>query len=523
MSAKGVSMHKVREILRLHFESQFSQRQIATSLHLSPGVINKYLKLAKDNGLAWPLPEDWDEQTLKAPASASSNGPTGVNLPFDFVGIHQELKRKGVTLQLLWEEYSAAHGDQSCSYSKFCRHYKAWLSTQKPSMRQTHKAGEKLFLDYCGPTVDIIDPENGEVRSAQIFVATLGASNYTFAEATWDQGLFNWIASHVRAFSFFGGVPALLVPDNLKSAINKACRFEAEVNSTYADLACYYGTAILPARPYKPKDKAKVENAVLVVERWILARLRHRTFFGLQELNAAIKELLIELNARPFKRMPGSRKELFEALDKPALRSLPGRAYEYAQFKKARVHIDYHIEVDGHFYSVCYSLAKKEIDVRFTASTIECFYKGKRVASHARSYSKGSATTCKEHMPKAHQKHLEWTPGRFLNWAIDIGPSTRDLVQHLLEKRPHPEQGYRACLGLLSLAKQYSKDRLEAACQRSLAIGAPTRRSVASILATGLDGQRLSSSQHEWKLPLYHENIRGSIYYAQKGNIEDAQ
>jgi transposase len=514
MPVKEVSMHKIREIFRLHFEAGLSQRQIAASVRLSPGVINKYLKSIKETGISWPLPGDLDEQKLrrlllKQPNKTSISHYAEPN----YVVIHQELKKKGVTLQLLWEEHRLIHAE-SYGYAQYCRHYASWRGTIKPSMRQVHKAGDKLFIDYAGPTVEIIDAATGEIKNAQIFVATLGASNYTYAEATWDQTLPNWIASHVRAFAFFGGVPALLVPDNLKSAINKACRFEPDVNTAYGDLACHYGTAILPARPYKPKDKAKVECAVLVVERWILARLRHHTFFSLRELNVEIQKLLVDLNERPFKRMPGCRKSVFESVDKPALRPLPEHPYEYAEFKKARVHIDYHVEVDGHFYSVPFSLVKKEIDVRLTASTIECFDKGKRVASHARS-SRGGFTTCVEHMPKAHQKHLEWSPGRFLNWGIDIGPSTRDLVQHLLEKKPHPEQGYRACLGLLSLAKQYNKERLEAACKRSLAIGAPTGRSVKSILVSGLDKAELNPvvETTQAALPLIHENIRGAAYY----------
>jgi len=515
MPVNEVSMHKIREILRLYFESHLSQDQIALSLRLSKGVVNKYLKKAKLAQLSWPLAEDLDEQKLRDLFRKTSpkDAPVSCSAGPDYAVVHQELKKKGVTLQLLFEEYRVAQGDKGYGYSQYCRYYGLWRATQKPSMRQVHRAGEKLFLDYAGPTVEIIDGATGEIQNAQIFVATLGASNYTYAEATWDQTLPNWIGSHVRAFAFFGGVPALLVPDNLKSAIIKACRFEPDVNTTYGDLACYYGTAILPARPYKPKDKAKVECAVLVVERWILARLRHHTFFSLHELNTLIRQLLVDLNERPFKKMPGCRKSVFESLDKPALRPLPERPYEYAEFKKARVHIDYHVQVDGHYYSVPFSLVKKEIDVRLTPSTIECIHKGERVASHARSVL-GGFTTCVEHMPKAHQKHLEWSPGRFLNWGIDIGPSTRDLVQHLLEKKPHPEQGYRACLGLLSLAKQYNKERLEAACKRSLAIGAPTGRSVKSILASGLDKVALNSAvETQPVLPLIHENIRGAAYY----------
>lgn len=289
----------------------------------------------------------------------------------------------------------------------------------KPHRAQIHRAGEKVFIDYCGPTIDIIDPETGEIRSAAIFVAILGASNYTYVEATWDQMLPNWIASHVRAFQFFGGVPALLVPDNLRSAVSKACRYEPKINRTYSDLAAHYQTAVLPARPYKPKDKAKVENAVLIVERWILARLRHHTFVGLGELNAAIHQLLEELNSRPFKKLPGTRKSQFEAIDKPVLKSLPERPYEFARFLEARVHVDYHIEVERHYYSVPHALIKQLVQVRLTTTTVEVFVNSQRVASHIRSYYKGKHTTLAEHMPVAHQKYADWSPGRFLNWADD--------------------------------------------------------------------------------------------------------
>jgi transposase len=409
---------------------------------------------------------------------------------------------------------------QAYRYAQFCAKYREWVTQQKPSLRQTHIAGEKLFIDYCGPTVEIIDIDTGEIRTAQIFVAILGASNYTYVEATWDQKLPNWIASHVRAFEFFGGVPVFLVPDNLKSAIHKACRYDPDINNTYADMAAYYGTTVLPARPLKPQDKAKVENAVLVVERWILARLRHQTFTGLAELNAAIATLLVELNQRPFKKLPGTRQSQFEALDKPALKSLPLRPYELAEFKKARVHLDYHVEIDRHYYSVPYRLVKQQVDVRLTAGTIECFYQGQRVASHLRSYRAGAHTTTAEHMPNAHQQYLHWTPERFLNWAADIGKSTQHLIREILQQRLHPEQSYRACLGILTLAKLYTKERLEAACQRALVIGSPRRRSVVSILESKLDQQPLpllelpkADSLNKSDIN-YHDNIRGADYYA---------
>ena len=514
MAAIGVSMHKIKDILRLHFEAKLSQHQIAASLQLSSGVVNKYLSLSKAANICWPLPEDMDELKLRSLLRPHTAKISRYHEP-DYASIHQELKRKGVTLLLLWQEYEQAYKKSAYRYAQFCTKYRDWLQRQKPSMRQIHRAGEKLFIDYCGPTIDVIDPATGEIRSASIFVAVLGASNYTYIEATWDQTLPNWIASHVRAFQFFGGVPLLLVPDNLKSAVTKACRYEPKINETYADLAAHYGAAVLPARPYKPKDKAKAENAVLVTERWVLAKLRHHTFVGLAELNAAIAKLLYELNHRSFKKLPGTRASQFEVIDKPALKALPAHAYEFATFSDARVHVDYHVEVDNHYYSVPYKLIKELVHVRLTINTVECFYNGLRVASHVRSYRKGKHTTLAEHMPPSHRKFSEWSPGRFLNWAIDIGPSTRDVIKHLLTKSAHPEQSYRACFGILTSAKQYGKERLELACQRALAIGAPRRHSILSILKNGLDKQPLVKPVSLSNVK-FHENIRGANHYQDK-------
>lgn len=512
MCALGVSMYKIKDILRLYFDAKLSQHQIAASLQLSSGVVNKYLTLAKSAGLHWPLPNELSDnelRTLLRPHSAKVSR----YLEPDFASLHQELKRKGVTLLLLWQEYEMTHGKSAYRYAQFCAKYRDWQQRQKPSMRQVHRAGEKLFIDYCGPTIELIDPSTGEIRNAQIFVAILGASNYTFAEATWDQTLPNWIASHVRAFNFFGGIPMLLIPDNLKSAVTKACRYEPKINQTYADLAAYYGTAVFPARPYKPKDKAKVENAVLVVERWILAKLRHHTFVGLASLNTAIKALLEDLNHRSFKKLPGTRRSQFEAIDKPALKPLPLRAYEMATFLNARVHLDYHIEIDHHYYSVPYQLVKELLQIRLTPSTVECFHQGQRIASHIRSYRKSKHTTLTEHMPKAHQKYLEWNPERFLNWALEMGPNTRDVIKYLLEKQVHPEQSYRSCLGILTLAKRYTASRLEAACQRALAIGAPRRHSIVSILDKNLEQLPLQATSSQLPRIASHENIRGAAYY----------
>lgn len=378
-------------------------------------------------------------------------------------------------------------------------------------MRHDHLAGEKLFIDYAGHTVEVIDSQTGEICNAQIFVAVFGASNYTFAEATRSQALPDWIGSHVRAFSFFGGVPEAIVPDNLKSGVKKSCRYEPDINPTYQDLASHYNTAVVPARVRKPRDKAKAENGVLVVERWILARLRNHRFFSLTELNRAISDLLTELNDRPFKKLDGCRRSHFNDLDKPALKPLPEQPYEFARWKKARVHVDYHIEVDRHYYSVPHNLVKKQLDIRMTATTIECFHQGKRVASHRRNPLQGRHTTVTDHMPPKHQKYAKWTPERFIRWGNGIGPQTGKLVSTVLATRPHPQQAYRTLFGILRLDKSYP-GRLENACHRAMHIGATSYKSVESILKTGLDKHPVPESQPK-QSPVEHDNIRGAGYY----------
>jgi len=510
MPAPRITMRQLSDILRLRHQGGVSQARIAAALGLSKGVVNKYLSLARAQGVGWPLPEGMDEAALERLLFPAPTPPGRMAEP-DCVEIHQELKRKGVTLQLLWAEYAAVHGPRALRYSQFCERYRRWRAAQRRSMRQHHRAGEKLFIDYCGPTVAVVDPSTGEVHPAAIFVAVWGASSYTYAEATRTQSLPDWIASHQRALHYFGGCPQLLVPDNLKAAVTRASRYAPEVNETYADMARHYGMAVLPARPYKPKDKAKAEVAVQVVERWILARLRHQTFHSLAALNAAIRELLGELNERPLQRQPYSRRALFERLDRPAMQPLPGQPYVYAEWKYVRPGIDYHVELERRLYSVPHALVGHRLEARITATTVEVFHKGHRVAAHAR-HGAGAHSTLAEHMPAAHRKHQQWTPGRFLNWAKAIGPATLRVVRGQLENRPHPEHGYRACLGLLNLARRYGNARLEAACARGLRIGSPAYTSIASILKNGLDGVAVEASAETAELPL-HANLRGPGYY----------
>lgn len=517
MPGERISMRKIKEILRLRYTANLSYTQIAASLKISIGVAHKVIKKAEVLGLSWPVSNDVDDERLEALIYGSnSGGSKRLRLP-DYPLIHQELRRKGVTLLLLWQEYYQANASDAYGYTQFCCLYKEWKNSLKPSMRQVHKAGEKLFVDYCGATIPIIDAKMGQSSPAQIFVATLGASNYTYAEATGSQSLKDWITSHQHAFDYFGGVPTLLIPDNLKSGVTKACRYEPDINPTYADMASHYGIAVIPTRPRKPKDKAKVEVAVQVVERWILARLRHYQFFSLTQLNQAIRTLLEELNHRPMKKLSTTRTQLFLQLDKPALKPLPVIAYQYCEWRKVRAGLDYHIEIDGHYYSVPFSLAKQELEVRLAGQVLEVLHQGKRVASHPRSAILGSQTTIWEHMPKSHQKHQQWSITNLKQWAETIGTATSTVVEFLLKNHPHPEMGYRSCLGLIRLSRQYGTVRLEKAAQRVLLISAPSYRSIKSILHCSLDLQPLSPTEPPQQAAnANHENIRGAAYYQQE-------
>jgi len=507
-------MRKIKDVLRLFYEVKLSQRAIARSLGIGLGTVSTYLQRARTAGVSWPLPAELQERDLGRLLfpSQPASGQRRFIEP-DYPTVVLELKRKGVTKLLLWQEYRQQHPDDGYSYAQFCHRYRLWLGRQQRSMRQVHRAGEKLFIDYCGPTVAVVNADTGDIRDAQIFVAVLGASNYTFACATWTQKQPDWLGAHVQALEFFGGVPELLVPDNLKSAVRKTHRYEPDITASYQQLAAHYQTAIVPARPYKPKDKAKAEVAVQIVERWILARLRNMTFFDLADLNTAIAELLVDLNARAFQKIPGSRRELFEQLDKPVLSPLPDVPYEYAEWKKARVHVDYHVETDKHFYSVPYQLVAQKLDVRMSAHVVEAFHKGKRVASHQRCYDpKRRYITLAAHMPKSHQEYAAWTPERLVRWAQKTGPAMAQVFESILINRPHPQQGFRSCLGMMRLGKKFGEDRLEAACRRAVVIGGCSYKSIESILKNGLDRQPLPESIKAIQ-PLEHPNIRGAQYY----------
>jgi transposase len=506
-------MRKVGEVLRLRHAHGASVRTIARAVGLGHTTVSEYLRRTGVIGITWPVPPELDdaglEQLLFAPAGINNAPPRP--LP-DWPHVHAELRRRGVTLLLLWEEYRAEHPD-GYGYSRFCDLYVDWRRGVSATMRQTHVAGEKLFVDFAGDTLPVFDGVSGEERRAHVFVAVLGASNYTYAEARWSEGLADWIGCHVNVLAFLGGVPRLLVCDNLRAGVTAACRYEPGINRTYADLAAHYGTAVLPTRVRRPRDKAKVEAGVLIVERFILARLRNRRFLSLGELNEAIREVLGDLNARLMRRLGASRREFFESLDRPVLLPLPPEPYAYAEWRRCRVAPDYHVEVAGHFYSVPSRLIREVVEARITDATVEVFHGGKRVAAHARSALPRRHTTTPEHMPSAHRRYASWTPARIGTFAAAIGPSTAGLVDAIMRAKPHPEQGFRACLGILGLAKTYGEARLEAACARGLTIGARTYASVASILRNGLDRAFAESAAPAEAAPLLHANIRGRGYY----------
>lgn len=513
-------MRKTREVLRLA-SLGLNVSQIHRAVGVARSTVRDYLERAERAGVSWPLPEGMDDRELERclldPDDRINAADSAWAVP-DWADVKRELARKGVTLQLLHEEYCAVHEARAYSYSHYCNMYRGWLGHLEPVMRQHHRAGAKLFVDWAGMTVAVIDPATGELFEAQIFVATMGHSNYTYARAMRSQQQRDWLTAHALCLEQLGCVPELLVPDNTRTAVNKTCIYDPDLNPAYAELALHYGTAVMPTRPVKPRDKAKVESGVLIVERQVLARLRDRTFFGLAELNAAMAPLIARVNERQMKHLGRSRSELFETIDRPAMRALPQARYEYAEFTKARVAPDYHLAVDGHYYSVPYRLIGRQLDVRLTARTIEVFDARKRVASHARSFARGKHTTITNHMPNSHRRHAEWTPERITRWAAQTGPATAALVAQIMTSMPHPEQGFRQALGIIRLSKRYGPERVECAAERALLVGAVRYRSIKTMLQSGLDRQPLPQ-QPPQRAILEHANIRGAQFFTSLGQL----
>jgi transposase len=507
-------MRKIKEILRLRYEQMLGQRQIARSINVSQSTVHEYLTKAEAAGVSWPLSEEWDEARLQAalfpPAQIPAKEATRP-MP-DFAVLRQQRQQhRDLTLELLWEEYREQN-PEGYSYSRFCKLYRDWKKQQDVVLRQEHRPGEKLFIDWAGATIPI-HRRDGSITDAALFVSALGVSSYTYAEVTWNQAMENWLKVQMNAFEFYGGCPHLLIPDNTKTGVIRACLYDPDLNPTYQAFAEHYRVAVMPARPYKPRDKAKVESAVQVVQRWIVMRLRHRRFLSLSECNEAVHDLLGYLNQRPFrKRREESRASLFAKTDRPVLQALPSARYDLSEWSFARVNIDYHIAFDANFYSVPYALVGQRLDVRATPATVEIFHNGKRVASHLRSRGSHQSITEAAHRPKSHQAHLEWTPSRIVDWAGKVGPHTAQVVRHILDEKPHPEMGYRACLGLIRLAGKYSPERMEAACQRGLLTGAMQYRHIRSMLEHKLDSRPLPEQEPPRPAP-DHENLRGAEYF----------
>jgi transposase len=507
-------MRKITEVLRLR-AAGMNCRAIATSIGAGKTTVYEYLARAEAAGLAWPLPEGMDEETLDAKLFPPPTGELAARRPVpDWRVVHRELKRKHVTLRLLWLEWKAEN-PEGWGYTQFCAHYQRWLGVQDVVMRLTWAAGERMFVDFSGDRASYLDPDSGEVVPAEVFVAVLGASGMLYAEATRGQDLGSWVMAHVHAWEAYGGVAEVTVPDNLRAGVTKACWYDPELNPSYAELARHYSTVVLPTRVAHPRDKAAVEAGVLSVERWVLAPLRNRRFFSLAELNAAIATQVAWVNGRAFRGQATSRRELFEELERQALKPLPTQRYELAAWKKVTVNIDYHVEFDHRYYSVPYHLVRQRLELRATATTIEVLRAGRRVASHAREHGRRRFVTDPAHMPASHRAHLEWTPSRLIAWAGTVSGPTAALVERILATRAHPEHAYRTCLGIMSLARRYGNDRTGAACERALAAGAVSYTSVKSILAEGLDRLPLKSASPA-PPPPEHDNLRGPEYWAEE-------
>ena len=507
-------MRKIKEILRLKYDCNISEREIARSCQISRSTVADYLRRARAARITYTEASDLAETELEKRLFPTEHLHKSIQRPSpDCEYVYNQLRtyrKYNLTLIQLWIEYKEAHPD-GYQYTQFCEYYWRWRQKLDYCMRQEQRAGEKLFIDYSDG-LSIIDVNTGEIIPTQLFVAVWGASNYTYAEASLTQTLPDWIGAHVRAFQYFQCVPRVLVPDNLKSGVTDACFYEPDINPTYSAMAEHYSCAVLPARPRKPRDKAMVENGVLIAQRWILAVLRHRTFYSLVELNTAIWQCLERLNTRLLRKAKKSRRELFETLDRPNALPLPCHLYEYAEWSKAKVQMNYHVEVDHHYYSMPYQLLHERLDIRLTATIVEAFHKGNRIAAHARSHIKGGYTTLHEHMSSAHRFYAEWNPARFIQWAGKIGESTAWLIEKIMATRPYPEQGYKACLGIINLTRDYEPARIEAAANRALKYKSYSYRSMLAILSAGLDRQG-DGAQPELPGLLPHENIRGQEYY----------
>ena len=512
MAQERISMRKIKEALRLYYEAKVSQNNIAKVIGISRHSTQQYLLRFRASKISWPLPGDIGEEELENRLFPRGNKLPGKRPKLDYEYLLQEIRKPNATLGILWEEYKQQN-PTGYQYSYFCDLFNEYRNSVNSSMRQEHKAGEKTFVDFGESGIKIMNSITGEETPAKIFVSVWGASAYMYAESSFSERLSDWIQLNVHALEYFDCCSKAIVPDNLKSAVNKACKYEPELNPTYAEFARHYGTVIYPARPYRPKDKSRAETGIKLAKRWILFRLRNRVFYSLFELNQAIWELLKQFNNKLMKKFNKSRQELFEQLDKPHALSLPATRYEFAEWKKSKVQFNYHISYNGHEYSVPYTLIHKTVEIRASVKTIEIFYRGKRIYSHLRNHLEHGYTTILSHMPPSHQKYIEWTPERIKNWAKRYGQSVIALVEKIMESRKFPEQAYKSCLGIIRLENKFTAERLNLACLRALEYRAYSYHSVVNILQRGLDKQPLASVNQN-KQQIDHENIRGAQYYS---------
>jgi transposase len=505
-------MRKLKEVIRLRLQCGKSGRAIARACGVSPSTISAYLGRIAMAKLTWPLPTELDDEVALERLLFPDEGKPVPDRPSpDWIYVHRELQMRHVTKNLLWQEYKEVQ-PEGLQFSQFCARYLAWARPLQATMRQAHRVGEKAFIDFSGSGLDVVHPLTGDRQKAVLFLAVLGASNLTYAEPVLHQDLPTWVGCHVRAFDYFGGTTEIWVPDNPRVGVTKADKYDPLLNRTYEDLAAHYGSAVIPARPYKPRDKAKVETAVLIASRWILAVLRHRIFYSLAEMRTAVAELVEKLNHRKMRRLKKSRRELFEEIERTALKPLPVRPYEYAEWAQPRADLSYHVEHDAHFYSVHFGLIGVQFDLRATETTVEILHRGQRIESYQRSYLKGKYTTRKEHMPRAHLDHVEWTPERLIDWGRKTGPSTAALLEAIMASKAHPQQGFKSCLGILRKTKDFPAERIERAAARALHFRSLNSGSVASILKNNLDQSPLPGEEPQQALPL-HGNIRGGDYY----------
>jgi transposase len=513
---------KYREILRLS-SMGLSQRSIASSCQCSRNTASEVLTRANRKELTWPLPEDLTDEDLSLllfPEKAQSS-PQSRKIP-DCEQIHRELAKSGVTLSLLWSEYCEVcrlNQEIPLQYTQFCNYYRKYAATTKATMHIQRKPGEQMEVDWAGQTAAIVDADTGEILPVYVFVAALPSSQYAYVEGFLSQNQECWIAAHLHAFAYFGGVPKILVPDNLKTGVEKSSWYSPVINKTYHEMAEHYGTAVIPARVRKPKDKPSVEGAVGIISTWIIAALRNQKFFSLADLNQAISEKLAGFNRKPFQKRPGSRLSTFLDEEKHTLQPLPVSAYELATWKIATVQFNYHISIEKMNYSVPYEYIKHKVDVRITKGVIEVFFNQQRICSHPRlSGRPGQYHTIQAHMPEKHKQYVQWNTERFLSWAQSVGPHTTTAIQAILASHRVEQQGYKACMGVLKLADKYSLVRLEAACARALSYTPnPSYKNISTILKTGLDTipapSQATLDQSVERLENKHSFTRGASYY----------